>query len=61
MSAYDVFQNRQTEDAIVVTFRNWTEYVLFDTRKTPFDIPLKFDRMEVETIHIDGDLTIIEV
>ena len=54
--------NRQTEDAIVVAFLNWTEHVLYDSRRTPYDIPLALADYPVESINVvDSNLTIIEI
>lgn len=61
MSAYKAVQDRQTDDVIVVTFRNWTERILYDSRRTPYDIPIGFDDYPVESINTDGELTIIEI
>lgn len=61
MSLYDVWANRETEDVIVITFRNWKEYVIYDSRKTIFDIPLDISGYLVESVNIDDNLTIIEI
>lgn len=61
MSAYKAFQDRQTDEAIVITFRNWQEYILFDSRKTWTDIPLGFMDYPVESINVVDNLTIIEI
>jgi len=61
MSLYDVWANRETEDVIVITFRNWKEYVVYDSRKTIFDIPLDISGYIVESVNIDDNLTIIEI
>ena len=53
--------NRETENAIVITFRNWMTYKLYDTRKTPYDIPLAMADYPVLSETIDNDLTIIEI
>ena len=61
MDAYKAFCNRPTDDAIIVTFINWTEHVLYDSRKTPADIPLALQDYPVESIHTVDGLTIIEI
>ena len=61
MSVYYAVNNRETEHAVVVTFRNWTEHVLYDTRKTPYDVPCGLEDYPVESVNTDGELTIIEV
>jgi hypothetical protein len=61
MSLYDVWADRETENAIVITFRNWTEIVLYDSRKTLFDIPLELAGYPIESVTVDDDLTIIEI
>ena len=61
MSVYDSVANRQTDDVIVITFRNWTEYVLYDSRKTDRDIPIVYDDYPAQSVYIDGNLTIIEM
>ena len=53
--------NRPTDDVIVVTFTNWTETVLYDTRRTPYDIPLGLRDYPVESMNTTGELTIIEI
>lgn len=58
---YDVFCNRETENVIVVTFRNWTEFILYDSRKTIFDLPFDMAGYPVESVNVDNDLTIIEI
>lgn len=61
MSLGYAIDTRETEHVLVVTFRNWKEYVLYDTRTTPYDIPFRMERVPVETINVVGNLTIIEV
>lgn len=61
MTADKAVWNRETEDAIVVTFLNWTQHVLYDTRKTPYDIPLALGDYPVESVHVVDELTIIEI
>lgn len=53
--------NRPTDDVIVVTFLNWTEHILYDSRKTPFDIPLGLREYPVESMNTADNLTIIEI
>jgi len=52
---------RPTDDAIVVTFRDWREVVMYDTRRTPYDVPLALAEYPVESIHTTDRLTIIEI
>ena len=61
MSVQQAIDNRPTDDAVVVTFRNWTEIVMYDTRKTPYDVPLALAEYPVESIHTTDNLTIIEI
>lgn len=61
MTAQKAINDRQTENAIVVAFLNWTEHILYDTRKTPYDIPLALADYPVESVNIIDDLTIIEI
>ena len=61
MTAQDAINNRQTEDAIIVAFLNWTEHVLYDTRKTPYDVPPTLREYPVESVNITENLTIIEI
>ena len=61
MVAQYAMDNRTTDDAIVVTFRNWTEYILYDSRKTPYDIPYKLADYPVESVNVIDNLTIIEI
>ena len=53
--------NRRTDNAIIVAFINWTEHVLYDSRRTPYDIPLALADYPVESINETDDLTIIEI
>ena len=62
MSTQYAMDNRQTEHAVIVTFINWTEVILYDSRKTPYDIPLALSEYPVESVNIaDNTLTIIEI
>ena len=61
MSVQRAIDNRPTDDAVVVTFRNWTEIIMYDTRKTPYDVPLALAEYPVESIHTTDNLTIIEI
>lgn len=61
MTAQQAMDNRTTDDAIIVAFLNWTEHVLYDSRKTPYDIPLALADYPVESINTTDDLTIIEI
>ena len=61
MALYDAITDRITEDVIVITFRNWTEFILYDSRKTIFDLPLSLAGFPVESVNVDGNLTIIEI
>ena len=62
MTALQAMNDRQTENAIVVTFLNWSEHVLYDSRKAPHDIPLALADYPVESVNvIDSNLTIIEI
>lgn len=62
MSIQYAIDNRTTEDVIVVAFLNWKEHVLYDSRKTPNDIPLALTDYPVEGIHVlDDNLTMIEI
>lgn len=61
MSVQHAVDTRPTDDAVVVTFQNWTEIVLYDTRKTPYDVPLALADYPVESIHTTDNLTIIEI
>lgn len=61
MNTQYAVDNRDTADVIVVTFLNWTEHVLYDSRKTPYDIPLALRDYPVESINTTGELTIIEI
>lgn len=62
MTAQNAIDNRQTEDIIFVTYTftggTWHMKVLYDSRKTPYDIPLALADYPVETQNIEGDLTI---
>ena len=57
--------DRETENAIVVTFTvkhgEWYERILYDSRKTPYDIPLALYDYPVESLNIADGLTIIEI
>ena len=56
--------NRPTDDVIVVTFSfryEWTMTVLYDSRKTPYDIPLGLRDYPVESMNTSDNLTIIEI
>lgn len=61
MSVQYAVDNRTTEDVIVVAFLNWQEIVMYDTRKTPYDVPLALAEYHVESIHTTDNLTIIEI
>ena len=64
MTAQYAVDNRTTENAIVVTFTfryEWIMTVLYDTRKTPYDIPLALADYPVESVNCSDDLTIIEI
>lgn len=62
MTAQNAIDNRKTEEAIIVTFRNWSEVVLYDSRKTPYDIPLALADYPIESVNVvDDTLTIIEI
>lgn len=61
MSVQYAVDNRTTEDVIVVAFLNWTEFILYDSRKTPNDIPLALTDYPVESLNTTDDLTIIEI
>lgn len=61
MTAYNAVTERKTEEVIIITFRNWTEYILYDSRKTPYDIPCGLHDYPVESVNIDDELTIIEI
>ena len=61
MTAQQAMNNRQTDNAIIVAFLNWTEHVLYDSRKTPYDIPLALADYPVESINVTDNLTIIEI
>lgn len=61
MTAQDAINNRQTENAIIVAFLNWTEHVLYDTRKTPYDVPPALRDYPVESVNIADNITIIEI
>lgn len=61
MSCYDVWSERITEDVIIVEFRNWNELILWDSRKTIFDVPLELSGYRVCSVNIDDNLTIIEI
>lgn len=61
MTAQYAMDNRTTDDAIVITFRNWTEYLLYDSRTTRFDIPYDIAGYPVESVNISDGLTIIEI
>ena len=56
--------NRPTDDVIVVTFSfryEWIMTVLYDSRKTPYDIPLGLREYPVESMNTSDNLTIIEI
>ena len=61
MSVQHAVDTRPTDDAIVVAFLNWQEVVMYDTRKTPYDVPLSLADYPVESIHTTDNLTIIEI
>ena len=64
MTAQQAIDNRRTDDAIIVTFTyryEWIESVLYDTRKTPYDVPLALMDYPVESINVVDDITIIEI
>ena len=62
MTAQKAMNDRTTEHAVIVAFLNWTEHVLYDSRKTPYDIPLALAEYPVESINVvDDTLTIIEI
>lgn len=63
--AQDVINNRETEHIIFVRFTyfygEWIETVLYDSRKTPYDIPYSMMYLPVESINIVDGLTIAEM
>ena len=63
--AQDVINNRQTNHIIFVKFTffygEWIETVLYDSRKTRYDIPYEMMYLPVESINIVDDLTIAEL
>ena len=61
MSVLHAVWNRSTAECIVVTFRNWTEFILYDSRKTPHDIPCGLADYPVESVNTVDNLTIIEI
>ena len=61
MTVQKAIDDRQTENAIVVAFLNWTEHILYDTRRTPYDVPLGLADYPVESINTTDELTIIEI
>ena len=61
MSVQHAVNNRPTDDVIVVTFKNWTEFILYDTRRTSYDVPRTLADYPVESIHTTENLTIIEI
>jgi len=61
---YRVFDNRTTDDAVVVTneYRyGWITYTLYDSRTTPYDVPLELLDSPVVSVTIENDVTIIEI
>lgn len=61
MYAQNAVDNRTTEHIIIVTFQDWKETVLYDSRKTPYDIPHALSWYPVLSTMYDNDLTIIEI
>lgn len=61
MSVLNAVWNRSTSECIVVTFLNWTEHVLYDSRQTPYDVPHGLSDYPVESVHVVDGLTIIEI
>lgn len=64
MTAQDAVDNRTTDNAIIVTFSfryEWTMTVLYDTRLTPYDVPLALRNYPVESVNTADGLTIIEI
>jgi len=62
MTTQQAMDDRTTEHLIIVAFLNWTEHILYDSRRTPYDIPPALRDYPVESIHIvDDTLTIIEI
>ena len=64
MNTQYAVDNRTTDNVIVVTFTfryEWIMTVLYDSRKTPYDIPLALADYPVESVNITDDLTIIEI
>lgn len=64
MTVQKAVDDRQTENAIVITFTyryGWIETVLYDTRRTPYDVPLGLADYPVESINTTDELTIIEI
>lgn len=61
MYATQAVNNRTTEHIIIVTFQNWKETILYDSRKTPYDIPSALAWYPVLSTEYDNDLTIIEI
>lgn len=60
-TAEDALNSRETEHAIIGQMINWQWVILYDTRKTPYDVKKPVADYAVETINTDGNLTIIEV
>ena len=61
MTAQYAIDNRPTDDAIIITFLNWTMTVLYDTRRTPYDVPPALRDYPVESVNTADGLTIIEI
>ena len=57
----NVVDNRETDDFVVVSFRDWTTSTLYDGRGKREDVPSPLADYAVERITVENGVTVIEV
>ena len=59
-TVYRTAENVQTDDYIVIECRNYTMFLLYDSRTTIYEMPFDVARRRAESVNVTGNLTIIE-